>query len=318
MYTECPFVALPYPPDLIEAGRRLLHGILNDVKTGCIRRLVARFFARRALKRLPMFAEEMRLAAETVAASPVDMMQANISYDLLLGMFGCSTMALATPDGPVLARNMDWLLPDLIARASCVTATPHGLNASAVGAVGVVSGMSKRGFAVVLNAVIAGKPNKNGFPVMLFLRYLLDEADSFAAAVRMTTETPLATAALITLVGTENRERVCVERLPTVAAPRWADGDAPLICTNHYRTLAKPETCDRYDYLRRCAPALLARPTDADLLGLLRDERVLQPITAQHIIARPARNELRLYVPSAWLTGPRRGDVGLRELRRLL
>ena len=41
--------------------------------------------------------------------------------------------ALATPDGPVLARNMDWPHEALVARASCVTPTPHGQSAGYLG-----------------------------------------------------------------------------------------------------------------------------------------------------------------------------------------
>jgi hypothetical protein len=313
MYTECPFVTPPYPAALVEAGRHLLDGVLADLQM----LPHGRFVAEIAMERYPAYAEEVRAVGGVLGVDPTDVMLANLSYDLMLALFGCSTMALATPDGPVLARNMDWPLSDRLARASCITATPHGLNAGFAGAVGVVSGLSRRGFAVVLNAVIGGGPNPDGFPVLLFLRHLLDNADSFQEAVRLTATTPLAMSALITLVGTENSQRVCVERKPGVAEARWAEGDRPLIVTNHYCRLARPDGCSRFDYMTHHAPRLPQRPSDDDLIRLLRDDNVIQTITAQHVVARPAANELRLYVPTELLSEDRPLDAGMAEMRQL-
>src|SRR5205085_1725240 len=72
-----------------------------------------------------------------------DVMLANVAYDLILSQFGCSTVALPTPTGPVVARNMDFWPEDLLARASYllrVTRHRQPVFASAVwpGAIGVV------------------------------------------------------------------------------------------------------------------------------------------------------------------------------------
>ena len=61
-------------------------------------------------------------------------------------------------------------------------------------------------------------------------------------------------------------------------------------------------SCSRYDRLIY----LSTRPrpdgpyTDEELLYWLQDEQVRQEITAQHVLIRPARGELRLFVPR-WL-----------------
>src|SRR5439155_24347759 len=127
-----------------------------------------------------------------------DLTLAKLSYDVLMGLYACSTVALATPGGPVVARNMDWSPEGKIARASCVMPTAHGLNPGPLGCVGVVTGLSRRGFAVVLNAVGCPRLEPAGYPVLLFLRHLLDRAADFDDALRLAQSTPLLSSALIT------------------------------------------------------------------------------------------------------------------------
>ncbi|MFM9960453.1 MAG: hypothetical protein ACKV2Q_04425 [Planctomycetaceae bacterium] len=55
-------------------------------------------------------------------------------------------------------------------------------NAGWPGAVGIVSGLSARGFAVALNAV-GGGSDMLGYPVLLHLRRVIEEAPDFDGAV---------------------------------------------------------------------------------------------------------------------------------------
>src|SRR5262249_37922713 len=143
-----------------------------------------------------------------------DVVLANISYDLVLSAFGCSTVALPTPSGPVVARNMDWWPEDLLAQASyLVRYHRNGVlqyaNAGWPGAIGVGTGLSGRGFALVLNAVSGTEGvRKTGYPVLLHLRRVLEDARDFDEALRLLTEQRLAAPALLTLVGRENEQRV--------------------------------------------------------------------------------------------------------------
>ena len=71
---------------------------------------------------------------------------------------GCSTAVLPTPDCPVDARNMDWWPEGPLARASYLIRCTDGpdwkfTSAGFPGATGVVSGLSSRGLADILNAV---------------------------------------------------------------------------------------------------------------------------------------------------------------------
>jgi predicted choloylglycine hydrolase len=247
-------------------------------------------------------------------------MLANLSYDLILGRLGCSTIALATPSGPVVARNMDWWPEDLLAQASFLVRSSHQgkfcfANAAWPGAIGVVTGLSARGFAIVLNAVTCPEGlRKTGYPMLLHLRRVLEDAKDFDDALRMLTEQTLAAPGLLTLVGSKNEQRVVIERTPTRQAQRWPRGSEPLVTTNHYRLLFQPEhqdpaqmydnTCSRYEaacsFLAKLGPD--REVEDAALLYLLSDPAVIQGITAQHIILRPARGEVRLFVPSRLLS----------------
>jgi hypothetical protein len=298
------------PTEAFALGRRLLDAVLREVPRGV--RLAADWVRLRTGGRFQ--AEAVSLARQ-VNAGWRDVMLANISYDLVLASLGCSTVALPTPGGPVVARNMDWWPEDLLARASYLVRCRRAgalqfANAGWPGAIGVVTGLSARGFAVVLNAVLSPEGvRKTGYPVLLHLRRVLEDARDFDDALQMLCRQTLAAPALVTLAGTRNEQRVVVERTPTRHALRWPRGGEPLVATNDYRLLDRPQThagpeiyqttCSRHDALCRFFAG--HRPDheveDAALLYILADPTVIQGITAQHIILRPRTREVRLFVP---------------------
>jgi hypothetical protein len=312
MFHECPLVRQPYPAPLIESARALLAEIAGQLRSQPLSRQAAVLVR----QRYPRHAEQIDADARLLGVDAIDLTMANLSYDLFLGLFGCSTVVLATPEGPFVARNMDWLMPDRIARASCVVPLENGVHAGAVGSTGVVSAQSRHGFVAILNAVLTGEVDLEGYPVLLFLRHLLDTASSFDEAVEMASETRLASAALLTLAGTRNEQRVCIERSPRSHLQRWPHGDEPLLVTNHYRRLAGPQVCPRYDYLSRQLRRN-SRPSPEDLLALLQHPSVRQDITAQHVLASPALGLFRLFVPSDLLQQERHAD-DLASMRKLL
>jgi hypothetical protein len=311
MYHECPLVQEPYPAPLLDNARDLLSDIAAQLRV----HPTARQAALVVRQRYPRHAGQIDAGARLLGVDPVDLTLANISYDLLLGLFGCSTVVLATDAGPLVARNMDWMMPDKIARASCIVPLENGVHAGAVGATGVVSGQSRHGFAVILNAVLTGEVHLEGYPVLLFLRHLMDTAHSFEEAVEFASRTPLASSALITLAGTRNEQRVCVERTPRAHQQRRPHGDEPLLVTNHFRRLAAADGCPRYEFLSRQLRRQPERSVE-DLLELLNHPNVRQDITAQHVIACPARGLFRLFVPAELLESNHGGD-DFASLRRL-
>src|SRR5262245_49962634 len=91
------------PPEAFAAGRRLLDSVMSLFPPNLA--LLADAVRLRTRGR---FHDEASAIAAHVGANWRDVVLANISYDLVVSRLGCSTVALATKDGPVVARNMDW------------------------------------------------------------------------------------------------------------------------------------------------------------------------------------------------------------------
>ncbi|QDU55412.1 C45 family autoproteolytic acyltransferase/hydolase [Aeoliella mucimassa] len=253
--------------------------------------------------------------AEVMGIDWRDLMIAGVAYDLTLAYFGCSTMAHATQEGPVLARNMDWWPERPLARHSYVFRELDGPMARTTvagwpGAIGLVTGMSQHGFALAMNAVGDGTGlNKTGYPVMLHLRRVIDDCRSFDQAVERVAQQSLAAPCLVTIVGTENHQRVCVERTPTTCCIRRAEGDDPLLTTNHYQAdeddleldagSLGSTSCGRLAAMQQLLPTDCRAMPDDELLYVLSDSQVRLGITAQHIVMRPRENRMQLCVPTS-------------------
>lgn len=309
------------PPAVIADGRRLLE---------YARELVPRramwlahplsWRLRRAVR------QEARAFARWIDADWRLVLLSNLAYELGTMPFGCSSVALATPKGPVLARNMDWGPADLLAQTSWLIRfhrerRPAWMQAGWPGAIGAVTGMSSRGFAVAINAVAQYRTIWRGRPVLLLLRQVLEEAADFDAAVAWLSEARLMAGALLLVVGIQNEQRVVIERSAQRCETRWARGDRPLFVTNHYRKLrsasawAGEEYCPRYEGLQRLLGECSERNCDdRELLYALSDPSVQQEITAQHVILRPAQGEASLHVPRRLLQPQGDGRTGAQFL----
>lgn len=294
----------PYPPDLVARSRNLLGATL--AMFGPLGRGAA--MARATFANYPVHAERAKVAAGVVGVEPVDLLAANLCYDLLMGLnaMGCSTLALTGADGPILARNMDWFPAEKIAKASCLVSENYGVNAGFVGMLGTVTGMSKRGFCVCLNAAFGGS-DTGGYPMLLFLRHVLDTATDFREALAIVTDEHLMSGGIITLVGSRNDDRAVVERTPNKAMVRRARGDEPLLATNHFRKLARPEVCPRYEYMTQHAGRRAP-------IEILTSSSVLQTITAQHVVMCPAMQSAEMFVPSHLLPDDVREQVTPADL----
>jgi hypothetical protein len=294
----------PFPDNLVARSKSLLTATLKmfdelglGTDTGS-----------RVLAKYPAHAERARVAATVIGVKPVELLTANLCYDLLIGLnvLGCSTLALAGNDGPVLTRNMDWFPAEKIAKASCLVAEDYGINAGFVGMLGCATGMSRRGFCVCLNEARGGS-DPSGYPVLLFLRHVLDTATSYAEALAMVRTERLMSGGIITVVGTRNDERAVVERSPTRAVVRAAAGDEPLMATNDFRALAEPEECPRYNYMAR-------HVGKATAMDILTNSEVLQDITAQHVVMCPATQTAEMFVPSHLLPDDVQEEMKLADL----
>ncbi len=304
------------PQAELERGARLLSAIMAEMPAG------AQYLAAAVrIRTRGRFHSEFVALADRIGSDWRSVTLANLTYDLVMSMFGCSTLALATADGPVLARNMDFWPEDILAQTSALIYMNRGnkldfANAGWPGTVGIVTAMSSKGFAVALNAVTCSEgTRKTGFPVLLFLRKVFDDATGFDHAVQMLTEQTLIAPCLLTIVGTENHQRVVLERTPTRCVARKPEADEPLVTTNDYRLFEdKPRdsrqapspsdalyqtTCRRFDNLSAAYAnhQPTQRVTDEELLYHLTDPGVFSEITAQHVIMRPRQQAIRMFVP---------------------
>lgn len=298
----------PHPPHLVERARNLMRatlGLFAELGLGTDA-------GRRAFAKYPVHAERATRAAAVVGVDPVELLAANLCYDQLMGFsaMGCSTLALAGPSGPVLARNMDWFPAEKVAKASCLVPEGFGTNAGFVGMIGSVTGLSHRGFCVCLNAVF-GPSDPAGYPVLLFLRHVLDTATGYAHALELVGAERLMSCGIVTIVGTRDAERAVVERTPTGAHVRAAAGDEPLMATNHFRALAAPTACPRFEHMARHVRSVPP-------LDLLTSGHVLQSITAQHVVMCPARRSVEMFVPSHLLPDDVREEMSVADLQNLI
>ncbi|MGE0433229.1 MAG: C45 family autoproteolytic acyltransferase/hydrolase [Planctomycetota bacterium] len=304
------------PDELWQMSRELVREVLADIPAQ-----VEQYMGYLEGRFAPVM-HEMNAVAARLGERWSRVALANVSYDLMVGRFGCSTMALATADGPVLARNMDWAPERALARASVQLERPDGMKiAGWLGLSGVVSGMSPFGFAVAINAVGCSEPTRmDGIPVLLFMRGLLEECrGGFDEALVRLQKTPLASPALITIVGKENHQRAVVERMPSRAALRVpaADGE-PLITTNHYVSELDAPTggneladtaCHRMELLGEITSRAAddfggggkTAATDHTLLDALTHDGIRMGITAQQMVMRPRSGTMRLVVPSEYV-----------------
>jgi len=259
------------------------------------------------------FRAEAEAWAGLLGLSWQEVLLGNCAYDAAIRVFMCSGAAIETPDGPVLARNMDWWHERPLARGSVMLryalANPF-MTAGWIGSIGAVSGMSSRGFALAMNAVLCEEPlQPDGYPVLLFLRALLEDAGSYSEALDMLCAAPLASPCLVLLVGSSNEERVVVERTPRRHALRRGEPGKPLIVTNDYRAMHESveaamdrelyrTACGRYERLEAQLVSDEVDPSRDDaMLFALSDRGVRMDITAQQMVFRPAEQRSRLVSP---------------------
>ena len=215
---------------------------------------------------------------------------------------------------------MDWWPEGPLARASYVIRCTDGndwkfTSAGFPGAVGVVTGLSSRGFAVILNAVTAPDPVcKTGYPVLLHLRRVVEDAADFDDALAMLSKQRLTTSAPVHAGRARRTTSGWSSSGPRSGTPcGWARPNEPLITTNDYRLLDRPAGGDAWDLERtelhavrtgcatwRAASRPARRRTMRNCSTGCRTTTVRQEITAQHVLIRPARGEMQLFVPRGW------------------
>lgn len=263
------------------------------------------------------FGLELDILAEVLGTTVPDLIVANSAYDLANGI-GCTAFSVGAPAGPIHARNLEWDFPGKLLRRHTTVTRVQGRagNYATVGwpgFFGVLTGVAPGRFSISVNFVqhdlesaaipLARRAAAGFWPVSWAVRLALDEARSFADAVRFLREVQLLSPALFLVVGVKNFERVVIERSSSRSAVRTDRGALRL--TNHYVTqrfkssnvdLEESDTYDRHDVLsRRLRRGSCCTPETA--LDVLRHPFLYGALTQHQVAMSATTGELVVRVP---------------------
>jgi acid ceramidase len=249
------------------------------------------------------FWDEMQGIASRAGVSIEEVVCGNLYYDALKAVLvGCTAFAVDTPTGPLHARNLDWWSEsDSLRRHTTLTkfvGAPEGefTTVGWPGFVGTFSGAAPNRFAITLNAVISDEPLQVASPVVFALRQVLEEAADFESALRTLRTVPLASDSLLLLTGVREGEMAVIERTPTRAEVRFAEGGC-LFVTNDYRKMhtglrnfeseLQATACRRYDRISELVTERVPQNAE-ECLGYLSDPAVRMGITVQQMVFQAA------------------------------
>lgn len=258
----------------------------------------------------PDIGAEVEAIAAMIDKTPGEVLIANLYYDAFRAIIGCTAFAVETPSGPLHARNLDWWTERNILSKHTILVDVIGAPAGPYtsvgwpGFLGVFSGVAQGRFAITLNAVLSEDTPQLAPSITLTLREVFETARTFDEAVDMLTSRTIASDCLLLVTGTENAERVVVERTSTRSATRRQEG-GPLVVTNDYRRLEDTggggasqlhaTACTRFD--RALYLATVGAKDPAACLAVLKDPKVKMMITVQQMVLQASTGLAEVALP---------------------
>jgi acid ceramidase len=239
----------------------------------------------------------------------------NFYYDALKVVLGCTAFAVDSADGVLHARNLDWWTENAV--LSRYTTVCHFVGGSAgefttigwPGFMGAFSGVAPGRFAVTLNAVLSLERAVPAMPIVLLLRTVLEEAESFDEALTILSEASLPCDCLLLLTGVRAGELVVIERTPSRHAIRCAQSG--FVCvTNDYRQIQAgaeaagsasdllATSCSRFRRVESLIGAAAPNSPEA-CFRYLSDPAVRMQITVQQMVFRAATGDYWVKLPAA-------------------
>ncbi|TWU12221.1 Acyl-coenzyme A:6-aminopenicillanic acid acyl-transferase [Symmachiella macrocystis] len=263
-----------------------------------------------ALKRInPEFTAEIEGLATQLDVDFAETLAANLYYDFVKRLLGCTAFAVNTENGPIHARNMDWF-----SHSNCLSEfttivnfmnnddTTRFRSVSWPGSVGVLSGIAPGRFAVTLNAVLSDEPMQEATSVAFLIRKVCQESETFQDAVDALSTQVISSDCILLVTGTRKGEMVVIERTPTRHAIRTTEEDF-IVATNDYRALdcegveqdgeIYKTTCGRFDAATMRLHSKL--PINSEqCFAVLNDEHVKMQITVQQMVMSAATGMLNV------------------------
>jgi len=223
----------------------------------------------------------------------------NLYYDFMKMVIGCTAFSTPTSEGPLHARNLDWLSTNsALSRLTLITEYINGPLVTFTtigwsGIVGALSGVAENRFSITLNAALSNDKKETGIPIAFLIRDVLQNVSTFVEAVDILSSTTIPCDCLLLVTGLTNDECVVIERTPSRYAQRWAK-DGVVTVTNDFFVLeVSPDnyipdnelvasSCGRFN---RIGELLQAKPKDADeCMAYLSDSKVQMDITEQQMV----------------------------------
>lgn len=257
--------------------------------------------------------DEHRREAEALARAadlPVEDVLFGQCFTDVYRVFACSTLAAPSPEGTLLARNLDFPGMGRLGRYSIVVvARPEGrrpyVSITWPGLVGVLSGQSAD-LALSVMVVHNGERTRPGVPFQLAFRRVLEQAGDVAAAEHLLRDTPLTVTNNLMLVDAAGGARV-LELHPDGIVARAPDEDGRLVATNHFVSPERREPRLSFEfvsshrrYRKVCDVALgddgpvpVARAREA------LDAAAVGPITLQSMVFLPGAKALEVSLPAS-------------------
>jgi acid ceramidase len=289
-------------PQQIDWAQSLVHIILDEIGGVDPYRDLIEFYAAKHIN--ASIEAELASISEQCSRSYLEILTANLHYDFVKLLFGCTAFAVNTPNGPLHARNMDWVSQkNCLSEFTTITSFKGERSFQSVGwpgFAGVFSSVAPGRFTVTMNAALSSDPQVPGDSIAILIRDTLETCTDFAAAIAKLSRTTITSDCLLLVTGPHADEMLVIERTPTKHAFRYPT-DNQLVLTNDFRVLAQPKppadsllynsTCSRFDAtLGRLAAG---HPTSVDdCFAILNHPGVRMSITVQQMVMSSRSGEL--------------------------
>ena len=244
------------------------------------------------------YLEELEGIASFSSFGVDELLTANLYYDALKLVLGCTAFSVHTGEVNLHARNLDWWSDDnsLSSYSKIFDFEKNGkIVFSSIGwpgFTGVLSGIKPQKYAVSLNAVLSVEPPVFAPPITFKIREALENIDDYKPAVDFFASTVIASDCLLLVTGKEKDERAVIERTPKRNAVRKPNERDVLVVTNAYLELINKNI--QGDVLQESSNGRQGRAvelleqtnpkTDKDCLRILSDEQIKMGMTMQQMV----------------------------------
>lgn len=204
-------------------------------------------------------------------------------------LVGCSSFAVwgenSTDSSLIIGRNFDFYVGDKFARNKQVSfyAPSEGYRFAAVGwpgMIGVLSGMNETGLTVTINAAKLDMPTASATPISILTREILQYASTIDEAYAIAQKRRTFVSESILVGSAKDGRAAIIEKSPENIALYNGNGEAQIICTNHYQSPAFATNKRNMENIATSdSPYRFAR-----LEELLKENRPINPTNAASIL----------------------------------